>query len=306
MASASTTDSMAMPAPDSHPSPSASESASGDSLTVGSTNNRLARARRREAVLRVVLPLSVVTILFVIWEVMVRVNNIPHYILPAPSVILTTLFDNWGSLSPALWFTVKLTLLALTAAIAGGVLLAIAFSMSKWVEIGLFPIAVILQVTPIVAIAPLILIYVSSTTAALLLCAWIVAFFPILSNTVIGLKSADSNLRDLFTLYQTTPWQRFRYLLMPSALPYFMAGLKVAGGLSLIGAVVAEFTAGTAGRETGLASRILESSFRTEIPMMFAALLLVSLLGIAIFVVFAALSRWVLGHWHESEMRREN
>lgn len=302
MASASTTDSMAMPAPDSHPSPSAS----GDSLTVGSSNNRLARARRREAVLRVVLPLSVVTILFVIWEVMVRVNNIPHYILPAPSVILTTLFDNWGSLSPALWFTVKLTLLALTAAIAGGVLLAIAFSMSKWVEIGLFPIAVILQVTPIVAIAPLILIYVSSTTAALLLCAWIVAFFPILSNTVIGLKSADSNLRDLFTLYQTTPWQRFRYLLMPSALPYFMAGLKVAGGLSLIGAVVAEFTAGTAGRETGLASRILESSFRTEIPMMFAALLLVSLLGIAIFVVFAALSRWVLGHWHESEMRREN
>ncbi len=302
MASASTTDSVARPAPASPPS----TAASADSLTVGSTNNRLARARRRETVLRIVLPVTVVTLLFLVWEAMVRINNIPHYILPAPSVILTTLLNNWDSLSPALWFTVKLTLLALGAAIAGGVLLAIAFSMSKWVEIGLFPIAVILQVTPIVAIAPLILIYVSSTTAALLLCAWIVAFFPILSNTVIGLKSADSNLRDLFTLYQTTPWQRFRYLLMPSALPYFMAGLKVAGGLSLIGAVVAEFTAGTAGRETGLASRILESSFRTEIPMMFAALLLVSLLGIAIFVVFAGLSRWVLGHWHESEMRREN
>lgn len=296
MASASTTDRMAVP-------PTVS---SDDTLTVGSNNDRLARARRRETVLRIVVPLTVVTLLFLIWEVMVRVNNIPHYILPAPSLILSTLFDNWASLSPALWFTVKLTLLALAAAIAGGVLLAIAFSMSKWVEIGFFPIAVILQVTPIVAIAPLILIYISSTTAALLLCAWIVAFFPILSNTVIGLKSADSNLRDLFTLYQTTPWQRFRYLLMPTALPYFMAGLKVAGGLSLIGAVVAEFTAGTAGRETGLASRILESSFRTEIPMMFAALLLVSLLGIAIFVVFAALSRWVLGHWHESEMRREN
>lgn len=169
----------------------------------------------------------------------------------------------------------------------------------------MFPVAVILQVTPIIAIAPLILIYVSSTTAALLLCAWIVAFFPILSNTVIGLKSADSNLRDLFQLYKASPWQLFRYLLVPSALPYFMAGLKIAGGLSLIGAVVAEFTAGTAGRETGLASRILESSFRTEIPMMFAALFLVSLLGIAIFVVFAALSRMVLGHWHESEMRRE-
>jgi len=263
------------------------------------------RQRRRESLLRIVVPAVVVGALLLLWEWTVRANNIPHYILPAPSLILKTLFDNWDTLSSALWFTVRLTLLALAAAIVGGVLLAIAFALFKWVEIGLFPIAVILQVTPIIAIAPLILIYVSSTTAALLLCAWIVAFFPILSNTVVGLKSADSNLRDLFQLYKASPWQTFRYLLAPSALPYFMAGLKIAGGLSLIGAVVAEFTAGTAGKETGLASRILESSFRTEIPMMFAALLLVSLLGIVIFIVFAALSRLVLGHWHESEMRRE-
>lgn len=261
--------------------------------------------RRREALLRIAVPAAVIAGLLVLWEVLVRVYEVPHYIIPAPSLIFTTLIENWGTLSAALWFTVKLTLLALVAAIVGGVMLAVAFALFKWVEIGLFPLAVILQVTPIIAIAPLILIYVSSTTAALLLCAWIVAFFPILSNTVIGLKSADSNLRDLFTLYKASPWQTFRYLLVPSALPYFMAGLKIAGGLSLIGAVVAEFTAGTAGRETGLASRILESSFRTEIPMMFAALLLVSLLGIAIFLVFAALSRMVLGHWHESEMKRE-
>lgn len=209
------------------------------------------KLRRREATLRIVVPVVIVAALLLVWEWMVRANDIPHYILPAPSLILRTLFDNWGSLSGALWFTVKLTLLALGAAIVGGVLLAIAFALFKWVEIGLFPIAVILQVTPIIAIAPLILIYVSSTTAALLLCAWIVAFFPILSNTVIGLKSADSNLRDLFQLYKASPWQTFRYLLAPSALPYFMAGLKIAGGLSLIGAVVAEFTAGTAGKETG-------------------------------------------------------
>ena len=266
---------------------------------------RLERARKRENWLRVLLPAVIVGGLFVVWELIVRLNDIPHYILPAPSLVLKTLVDNWASLAPALWFTVKLTLLALFAAIVGGVLLAMGFALSKWVEISLFPIAVILQVTPIVAIAPLILIYIPSTTGALLICAWIVAFFPILSNTVIGLKSADSNLRDLYALYGATPWQRFRFLLVPSALPYFLAGLKVAGGLSLIGAVVAEFTAGTAGKETGLASRILESSFRTEIPMMFAALLLVSLLGIIIFVAFAALSKMILGHWHESEMRRE-
>lgn len=277
----------------------------GDATSADALRARDERLRRRDRTLRIVVPIAVIALLFIVWEALVRINNVPHYIIPAPSLILSTLFENWGTLSSALWFTVKLTLLALLAAIVGGVLLAIAFALFKWVEIGLFPIAVILQVTPVIAIAPLILIYVSSTTAALLLCAWIVAFFPILSNTVIGLKSADSNLRDLFQLYKASPWQTFRYLLAPSALPYFMAGLKIAGGLSLIGAVVAEFTAGTAGRETGLASRILESSFRTEIPMMFAALLLVSLLGIAIFLVFAALSRIVLGHWHESEMRRE-
>ena len=263
------------------------------------------RAQRRESVGRIALPVVIVSLLLLGWEALVRVNEIPHYILPAPSLVLQTLAKNWGNLSPSLWFTVKLTLMALGAAVVGGVLIAMAFALSKWVEIALFPIAVVLQVTPIVAIAPLILIYVDSTTSALLICAWIVAFFPILSNTVIGLKSADSNLRDLYQLYGATPWQRFRLLLVPSALPYFLGGLKIAGGLSLIGAVVAEFTAGAAGRETGLASRILESSFRTEIPMMFAALLLVSLLGIVIFIVFAALAKLLLGHWHESELRRE-
>jgi NitT/TauT family transport system permease protein len=266
---------------------------------------RLVRAQRLESVGRIVLPLLIISLLLLTWEAVVRVNQIPHYILPAPSLVLQTLVKNWGNLAPSLWFTVKLTLMALGAAVVGGVLIAMAFALSKWVEIALFPIAVVLQVTPIVAIAPLILIYVDSTTSALLICAWIVAFFPILSNTVIGLKSADSNLRDLYQLYGSTPWQRFRLLLVPSALPYFLGGLKIAGGLSLIGAVVAEFTAGAAGRETGLASRILESSFRTEIPMMFAALLLVSLLGIVIFIVFAALAKLLLGHWHESELRRE-
>ncbi len=255
----------------------------------------------RSPLWRVVLPLALVGALLLAWEVLVRVKQIPHYILPAPSLVLSTLAERWDSLAPSLWFTLRLTLLALGAAVVGGVLLAMAFAYSRWVELALFPVAVVLQVTPLIAIAPLILIYVENTTAALLLCAWIVAFFPVLASTVTGLRSADANLRDLFTLYRATRWQRLRWLLAPSALPYFLSGLKIAGGLSLIGAVVAEFTAGSAGRETGLASRILEASFRTEIPLMFAALLLVSLLGVAIFVAFSALSRWAIGHWHESE-----
>jgi len=251
--------------------------------------------------LRWALPAAVFIGTLLAWELLVRARGIPHYILPAPSLIAGTLAANFGSLAQAWWFTVKITCGALLLAAAGGVLLAGVFALSRTVELALVPYAVVLQVTPIVAIAPLILIYVDSTTAALLLCAWIVAFFPVLSNTVIGLRAADRNLRDLFTLYGATRWQRLRLLLVPSALPYFIGGLKIAGGLSLIGAVVAEFTAGAAGRETGLASRILEASFRTEVPKMFAALLLVSLTGVAIFLLFNLLSRLLLGRWHDSE-----
>lgn len=254
-----------------------------------------------ERALRIVVPALVLVGLLLLWEFTVRRAGIPHYILPAPSRILATLVENFDSLAVSWLFTLKITFGALLLAAAGGVLLASVFALSRSVELALLPLAIVLQVTPIVAIAPLILIYVESTTAALLICAWIVAFFPILSNTVIGLRAADPNLRDLFTLYRASRWQRLRWLLAPSALPYFIAGLKISGGLALIGAVVAEFAAGAAGRETGLASRILEASFRTDIPRMYAALLLVALTGVAIFLLFNLLSKWLLGRWHAAE-----
>jgi NitT/TauT family transport system permease protein len=247
------------------------------------------------------LPLATLLALLLGWEALVRLAQIPHYTLPAPSLILQTLLANFGSLAASWWFTLKITFGALALAIAGGVLVASVFALSRPLEQALFPVAVVLQVTPVVAIAPLMLIYIESTTAALLLCAWIVAFFPILSNTVLGLRAADPHLRDLFRLYRATPWQRLRLLLVPSALPYFVAGLKISGGLSLIGAVTAEMVAGAAGRETGLASRILEASFRTETPKMFAALLLLVATGVLIFWGFNALSRALLGRWHASE-----
>src|SRR5690606_30403493 len=185
-----------------------------------------------------------------IWEALVRYYEVPHYLIPSPSLIAATLITDGPSLLSSMMFTIKLTLMALLLAVLGGVLLGMIFALSRTVEMSFFPFAVILQVTPVVAIAPLILIYVRDTFTALLICAWIVAFFPILSNTVIGLRSADHNLRDLFKLYRATPLQRLRFLLAPSALPYFMAALKIAGGLALIGAVVAEFVAGTAGQNT--------------------------------------------------------
>lgn len=251
--------------------------------------------------MRRLLPVATLFGLLGVWELIVRLGHIPAYTLPAPSLIAATLWANFPSLAASWWFTLKVTLGALALACAGGVLIAAVFALFPALEVALLPVAVILQVTPIVAIAPLILIYVESTTAALLLCAWIVAFFPILSNTLLGLRAADRNLSDLFRLYRATPMQRLRLLLTPSALPYFLAGLKISGGLSLIGAVTAEMVAGAAGRETGLASRILEASFRTETPKMFAALTLLVFTGVLIFVSFNVLSRRLLGRWHASE-----
>jgi NitT/TauT family transport system permease protein len=246
------------------------------------------------------VPLVIATLAVLGWEFIVRWREVPAYVLPAPSLIALTLISDWGTLWPAWLVTLKVTFLALLASVVGGVGLAVLFALSRPIERALFPLAVVLQVTPIIAIAPLILIYAPNTLTALLLCAWIVAFFPILANTVTGLRSADRNLQDLFTLYGATRWQRLRLLLAPSALPYFLAGLRIAGGLSLIGAVIAEFTAGTAGQESGLAYRILEASFRLNVARMFAALVLVSLTGMLIFAALSLLSRSLLGRWHES------
>lgn len=247
------------------------------------------------------LPALTLLGLLLAWELLVRAAGIPDYTLPAPSRIAASLQEHFASLAASWWVTLKITLGALALACAGGVLIAAAFALLPTLERALLPVAVVLQVTPIVAIAPLILIYVESTTAALLLCAWIVAFFPILSNTVVGLRATDPGLRALFRLYRATPWQRLVLLRAPSALPYFLAGLKVSGGLALIGAVTAEMVAGAAGRDTGLASRILEASFRTETPKMFAALALLVLTGVGIFAATGALSRWLLARGFAAE-----
>lgn len=256
--------------------------------------------KEAEAWARRAAPIAAVTLFLLAWEIVVHWNDIPPYLLPAPSLVLLTLWQNLGSLMHSWWVTVSITGAALVLAVISGVLLGSLFTLSRWAEWSFTPFAVVLQVTPIIAIAPLVMILTDSAITTVLICAWIVAFFPVLAGTVTGLRSADANLRDLFRLYRATPWQRLRLLLAPSALPSFLTGLKVAGGLSLIGAVVAEFTAGAAGRNTGLASRILEAAFRTEIPKMFAALLLVSLTGVAIYMALSALEKRLLGRWHDS------
>ena len=263
------------------------------------------RAARFDRIGRWVFPMIALLAGLWFWDRIVVWNEIPHYILPGPGLVLQTLITDWAMLFEALLVTLQITLMALAVAVLGGVGLAVLFNQSRLVEMSFYPYAVILQVTPIVAIAPLIFIYVDNRLAGLLLCAWLVAFFPVLSNTTLGLNSADHNLRDLFRIYGATRWQKLRFLQLPSALPYFLGGLRIAGGLSLIGAVVAEYVAGTGGLKSGLAFRIQEAGYRLNIPRMFAALILIALTGVVIFAGLSFLSHMLLRKWHESALKRE-
>jgi len=267
----------------------------------------LPRASAREKTLRIVIPILTVILVVVAWQAIVSINHIPKYILPSPVDVAVSFFtSDWPILLPALWVTLQITFMALVLALVGGVAIAVILVQSRWIELAVYPIAVILQVTPIVAIAPLLLIYTPNTQTALLICAFLVAFFPILSNMVQGLKSVDHNLLNLFDLYGASRWQQLIYLKLPAAQPYFMVGLKIGGGLSLIAAVVAEFSAGSSGAGSGLAFRLLEAGYRLNMPRLFGALLLLSLTGVAIFGATSLVSWLALHRWHESAVRREN
>jgi NitT/TauT family transport system permease protein len=264
------------------------------------TRNRLGG----EELLRILLPVVVLAVGGLAWELSVQLLAIPPYVLPAPHVVLATLASDWNLLSESLLVTLATTVEGFILALVGGIGLAALFNQSRLIEYSLYPYAVILQVTPVVAIAPLLLIYLSQEVAVLV-CAWIVAFFPVLANTTLGLNSVDHNLIDLFRLYGASRAQVLWRLKLPAALPHILGGLKIAGGLSLIGAVVAEIAAGAAGSGSGLAYRISESGYRLNIPRMYAALLLLSIAGIVIYFALSLVSYLMLRHWHESAVGRE-
>lgn len=250
---------------------------------------------------RVLLPALVGLVLLLVWQALVTLLELPPYLVPSPLLMLQTLMTDWAALGLSLWVTVKITLLAFALATVAGVLISFVFVQSKRIETALFPYAVLLQVTPIVAVAPLIIIWVKDPVLSMVICAALVALFPIISNTTLGLRSVEPDLLAYFQLNRATRLQVLMRLRIPSALPYFFGGLRISSGLALIGAVVAEFVAGTGGQGAGLAYQILQAGFQLNIPRMFAALLLISLTGVALFVLMAWCTRRALGGWHASE-----
>ena len=262
-------------------------------------------AASRKKIADILPPLIVGILILTGWEASCWAFAIPSYLVPSPSLIAKTFVSNAPALLHSLMITLRVTLIALALSIAIGTTLAFLFVQSPIIERSFFPYAVILQVTPIVAVAPLIIILVKNTQGALIICATIIAVFPIISNTTIGLRSIDTGHQDLFAINRASRLQSLAYLRIPSALPYFFAGLRISSGLALIGAVVAEFVAGTGGRSAGLAYEILQSGYQLDIPRMFAALFLITLAGIALFMIMVGLSKLALGSWHDSAIVRE-
>ncbi|HET9339437.1 MAG TPA: ABC transporter permease [Casimicrobiaceae bacterium] len=253
---------------------------------------------------RYAAPAIVAVAVLALWQALTVLYDVPQYLVPSPVVVARTLVDDAGLLLASLGVTVSIALAALAIAVALGVAIALLFVQSRWIETAFTPYVVLLQVTPIVAIAPLIIIWVRDTRLALVLCAVVVAIFPIVSDTTLGLRSVDPRLIDLFRMNRATRWQVLTRLRIPSALPYFFGGLRIASGLALIGAVVAEFVAGTGGQGAGLAYQILMSGIQLNIPRLFAALVLITLAGIAFYGTTVLVSRLALRHWHESEITR--
>ena len=259
----------------------------------------------RADVRRIAYPAAVAVVLIAAWQGLVTGFKLPPYLVPSPYLMMKTLVTDWAALGSALIVTVKITLFAFVAATVAGVLVSFLFVQNRSIETALFPYAVLLQVTPIVAVAPLLIIWIKDPMASMVVCAALVALFPVIANTTLGLRSVDPDLQSYFKLNRATRTQTLLRLRIPSALPYFFGGLRISSGLALIGAVVAEFVAGTGGSGAGLAYQIMQSGFQLNIPRMFAALLLISLTGVALFAAMAWLTRWALGSWHASELSRD-
>jgi NitT/TauT family transport system permease protein len=259
----------------------------------------------REHLMRLLAPIALAVVLLGVWQLAVVLYDVPAYLVPSPTRIAQAMIEDRDLLLGSLWVTADIALTALAIAVAAGVAVALVFAQSRIIEASLLPYAILLQVTPIVAIAPLIIIWVKDTHVALVLCAVVVAIFPVISSTSVGLRSIDPGLADLFRMSRATRLQTLLRLRVPSALPYFFAGLRVASGLALIGAVVAEFVAGTGGQGAGLAYQILMAGIQLNVPRLFAALFLITLTGIAFYLAVGVVSHLALARWHESELPAE-
>ncbi|MBM3382756.1 MAG: ABC transporter permease [Betaproteobacteria bacterium] len=239
---------------------------------------------------------SLLTVLFVVvlWQVGCQLFSIPAWLLPTPTSVMQVLFSDAGTLFKSFFFTAKVTAASFILALVTGLAVGFLSHVSRGVREGIFPFTILLQTTPVVSVAPLLIVWFRNNAfAALVACAWLVCVYPLISAAYAGFRSTDPNLQRLFRLHGISPWKSFLHFEVPSALPMILNGVRISGGLALVGAIGAEFVAGTGGHELGLAYRLLMAAYNQETAKLFAALFVVSGFGVLIHFLFSALELWV-------------
>ena len=232
---------------------------------------------------------------FLVWEVICRTFHVPSWLLPQPTQIVTALLADSSFLLQSLTFTAKVTLSAFVLALVIGLLLGSLCHISKSVSDTLYPFTILLQTTPVVSVAPLLLVWFRNDAfAALVTCAWLVCVYPMISAALSGFSQTDPNLKRLFALYGIPPWKSFWHFELPSALPLILNGVRISGGLALVGAIGAEFVVGSGGQELGLAYKLLMAAYNQETAKLFAALFVVSGFGLTIHFLLAFIERTAL------------
>ncbi|PRO66429.1 ABC transporter permease [Alkalicoccus urumqiensis] len=259
----------------------------------------------REISGRVLPPAAAFLIGILLWQAVVMITGVPPYILPAPTDIAIAAAENAERLQTAVLSTMLSSVVGFIASVVLGIGAAVLMASSKMVERSLYPYAIILQTIPVVAIAPIIVIWFGSGLNAIMMIAFIIAFFPMVSNTLIGLNATEKNMKDLFHLYNASRWQVMWKLRFPAALPFIIGGMKISCTLAVIGAIVGEYIAGGSGGSGGLGYAITVAASRLQTPYLFTLGLSASVFGIVFFLTVNYFSSRLLRSWHDSELKQD-
>lgn len=245
-------------------------------------------------------PLIALVVGLSVWQAVVVLLKIPRILLPPPTAVATAAWQNAQSLVTATGVTAAAALTGFALSLVMGTIVAMLFSQSRWIRNSLFPYAIFLQTVPIVAIAPLVVIWLGEGFAAVVVIAWIVSLFPIITNGTAGMLRVPTTQRELFQLCKATRWQTLRQLQLPAALPNLVTGARIASGLSVLGAIVGEYFAGAGADRAGLGYLIFAAKDQFALDTLFAAVLLCTLLGVAMFTLVGWIGQRGLLGWMDS------
>lgn len=279
-------------------------STNGKELINDSSNADVARGKRKLN-LKYLGPILALVVFLSIWQFIPTLLDIKPFILPKPTDVVSAAIEDWALLWPAMQITIFESVIGFILSAIVGIGISILLASSRVLEISLYPYTVILQTIPIVAIAPIIVIWFGSGFNSIVIISFLIGFFPIVSNTLMGLNSVDKNMGDLFKLYNANKWQTMFKLRIPAAMPFIMSGLKVSCTLAIIGSITGEYIAGIGGGKGGLGYAITVAAVQLKTPYLFACAITGALFGIVFYLLVSMISRLVLKSWHESAMKVE-